>query len=122
MKILIINENTEYIEHIRSNLDPNWACDEATSTESAISTFLDAWKSGFPYDVIICAGLYGSLVVQKLRKIEKKRTLDAKNYARMVVLRQDGCFSSIMDAYERGANLFIKDPFSKKALIAQLAA
>ncbi len=113
MKILIVDTDTEAIEDVFINSQPDWQIFVVNSAKLC----LDYIQNDNPPDIVILGtNLYDIQYLDLIQKINDDFDLP------IIVLSRDGDIKTLVNSLNAGAMDFIVRPFSKAIFIARLKA
>ena len=124
MRFLIAEDNEVNFRFTAAFLEEYGQCDHARNGEEAFKLFLEALKSGEPYQAILMDILMpvqsGLETLKAIRKYERENGVPRKNAVPIVVLSGQGDMEAINSAKALGAAHYLLKPIDKKALLHEL--
>ncbi len=116
MRILIVEDDYASRVFLNEILAEYGNCDLATNGIEAMEAYIEAIEENNPYSVIfldiMIPKLDGILVLDKIRRIEKKKKI--KNKVKIIMVSALGDKDTLEDAFNKGCDEYLTKPINIK--------
>lgn len=125
MRILVVDDESVSRRKMELIMRSFGQCETAESGSIAIESFVKAWENWSPYDLIsldlLMPEMNGDEVIQKIRDMEKEKSVPDDKRVRIMVVTSKSDKESIITCIQAGCNEYIIKPFDRHTVEGKLA-